>query len=303
MSHLPEPALRAAAALLGAPVEGPTLSVGEAVPDRWPEGPFGLIIASPDALPPDQRPAWWAALAQRLAPGGVAAVRLPMLPGWHPLTAVQDFARFHASRRGLTLTVALDEVFTLTRDVLGNEPGRWAGWMELVQRLRQEDPAALPNLDRAPVWPAELHTWVVEARGLTWLGDARGPNHGARRLGRALAAWVEEEGRGDPLRAAQIADYARNQHTRLGLFLRGAPGAPTLAAGLELGPPDEHPLRWAFEPPAVPYEESELPALTQALVAEIAGTWTPLSALRAPQDQLLEAIRAGWEAGALTLRA
>lgn len=303
MSQLPEPAVRAAAALLGAPIEGPTLSAGATPPETWPAGPFGLVIADPGALSPERRRAWWEALLARLAPGGVAALRLPMLPGWHPLTAIQDFGRFHASRRGLTLPAALEEVFTLAHDILGDEPGRWAGWLELVQRLRQEDPTALPDLDRAPVWPAELHTWVAEARGLTWLGDARGPNHGARRLGRALAAWVEEEGRGDPLRAAQIADYARNQHTRLGLFLRGTPGAPTLAAGLELGPADEHPLRWAFEPPALPLEDEELPPLTRTIVAGIAGTWTPLTALGAPRDTLLEAIRAGWEAGALTLRA
>jgi hypothetical protein len=217
-----------------------------------PSGTVALALAwpGPGDLDPAQRRAWWSQLADRLAPGAVAAVRLDLFPGWHPLTALQDFARFHASRHALLLPEALDQVLHLARATDGD--GHWHGWLHHLDALRRAYPDALSDLARDPLHPAELHQWAQEASqvGLRWVGDARGPHNAPWTLGPALAAWVQEEvsTHGLPLRGAQIADYAHHRHTRLALFVRGEPVPAALPADAWLSRADDQPLRWSFDP-------------------------------------------------------
>jgi hypothetical protein len=272
------PHLRMAARLHGcAPeqVAGPVLDIGEGAHTRCPHhgsdahawdprdtpgaplgwttqvapGSMGMVIAwpGPAALPAASRAAWWSGLSRVLRPGGVAAVRLDMLPGWHALTAVQDFARFHASRKGLGLEPAMRDVLSLAQQMIEQDEGAWHGWLSYVRHMLRDHPDHVPDLVRGPVHAAQLHTWIDEAQtaGLRWLGEARGPDTCPHRLGHALDAWIREEvsRSSDPLRGAQIFDYARNTHTRLVLLTKGA-GSPDLTPDLS----DAHVLAHADEP-------------------------------------------------------
>jgi hypothetical protein len=341
------PQLRGSAAALGLPVpEGLVLDLGAGAcqrlaglpdaqpwkPSDTPSDPLGwrdlvaagsvqLAIAwpGPGDLPPEARAGWWASLADRLALGGLAAVRLDLLPGWHPLIALQDFARFHAGRRGLDLPTALDQVKALARDTVADGEGHWHGWLAWLDRLRQDDPDALPDLSRAPLYPAELHAWANEAaaHGLTWAGDGRGPHNAPWSVGPALAAWVREEvsRHGLPLRGAQISDYAHARHTRLALFVRGplpAHRASALPPSCTLTPALDRPLRWSLEPARSWQDGLDLapqPALVRSLIDAVLHSPGPATldalaeALRVPRADLDRAAVTAWQLGGLLLGA
>lgn len=312
------PALRAAARLRGADPSGPFLDRGEgsrrritaAPPDAtaWePEdGPVpprpvhGLILAwpGPAHLPPEARDAWWTELAANLAPGGVAAVRLDLLPGWHPLTAVQDFARFHGGLHRLPLGEALRQVIALGQLGGLEDDGRWYGWLQVVERLLHEAPDALPDLVRGPLYPAELHAWLGEAarHGLRWLGDAGGPLDAPWTLVPSLAAWVREEVErsGDPVRGAQIADYACDRHARLVLLARAPSGPCAWPEDPHVAPALDRPHRWALAP-IPPWEE----VLTRSPAPGAAATIAAVTR-SVPLTSVGEAAAlAGWTLGRL----
>lgn len=287
VDELDPPRVRAVAGLLGArPPDGPVVWVG----DEAAAGPAALVLAwpGPGGLSPEARRGWWAALADALVPGGVAVVRVDLLPGWHAVTAVQDFARFHAARRGLTLAAALDEVAALPRG--DDEGGRWEGWIEAVAEVRARHPEALPGLERGPVYAAELHAWVAEAAAadLRWLGDLRGSVGARWTLAPPLRAWVDEEVSlsDDPVRGAQIADYAQCRHTRRLLLVRGAPTGDG-PRDLHLGPPDADLPGDAFDPTAEVWDR-------HASAAALAVRWGPCAELTLAREL--------WTLGAATLR-
>lgn len=264
--------LRGVLRLLGVEAAGPTTWLGDdggaglvaAFDHHGPLDaagpPAGLVVAwpGPGARPEAEHAAWWAQLAACLTEGGVAAVHLDLLPGWHPLTAVQDFARFHASQTGLPLDAALREVLALADELLGADEGRWNGWLGRVRDLLADAPEAVWALPRGPVEARELHAWVdlASGAGLRFLGDAVGPNHLPLGLPAPMRAWIDDEVRraDDPLRGAQIADYATNRHARIGLFVKGTP-APA-AGPVRLVPAHHDPRRWQLEPVAVPPHEA-----------------------------------------------
>jgi hypothetical protein len=295
--------LRVACAIqsVGVP-EGPSLDLGAGAslrgadhrcelgddPAAWPEVEAALVVAwpGPGALEPAARPAWWRAVSARLRPGGVAAVRLDLHPGWHPLTAIQDFARFYAVRQSISLPEALDAVFALAHDALGGDDGRWYGWLQHIEALRRDDPWAVPDLVRAPIYPAELHAWAGEAAaaGLSWFGDGRGAQTTAQGLAAPLVAWIDEEvsTRADALRGQQIADYALNQHTRLALFTKGPAHPPAHAKRWFAGPSHDRPAWWALERP-----EPSAPSKARATFDEVD-----------PRDP---AVAAAWRLGQISL--
>jgi hypothetical protein len=287
MDELAPARVRAVAGLMGArPPEGPVVWVGSEAP----VGPAALALAwpGPGSLSPDARRGWWAALAAALVPGGVAVVRVDVLPGWHAVTAVQDFARFHASRRGVSLAAALDEVTALPRG--DDDGGRWEGWIEVVAATRAREPEALPGLELGSVHAAELHAWVAEAAaaGLAWLGDLRGPVGARWTLAPPLRAWVDEEVSlsDDPVRGAQIADLAQCRHTRRLLLVRGAPTGDG-PRDLHLGPPDVGLPGDAFDPTAEAWER-------HASLAAQSAAWGPCADLALAREL--------WTLGAATLR-
>ncbi len=315
------PAIRGAAALLGHPCEGSrALDAGHGAADRLreagvpgetatrldaaPAESYDLVLTwpGPAHLPRDIRPAWWEMLDRLLAPGGVAAVRLDMLPGWHALTSVQDFARFHAMRHHLDLELALPAVLDLATDTLDEDEARWHGWLSRLRELRSADAHVAPDLTWGPLRAEQLHRWVDEAKqaGLVWLGDVHGPNNGAERMSRALRAWVESEttDRSDRLRGDQIVDYARNQHTRLALFAREQGTGPQLA-GLQLHRAEEHPQRWAFERWPEAWEAvvpvGRVGSLLRELDRRVEEGPVQLDTVDAPADALAEAVLLGWK--------
>jgi hypothetical protein len=332
------PTLRGSAVALGLSIrDGRVLDLGagsaercEGLPDAqtWepassPGDPLGwaqdvtdasiaLAIAwpGPAHLSPTQRTPWWQQLSRVLAPGAIAAVRLDMLPGWHPLNALQDFARFHAGRQGLDLPTGLDAVLDLARHTLPEGEGRWFGWLAYLDKLRAEDPSAVPDLEHGPLYAAELHVWADEAaqHGLRWVGDARGPHNASWSLGPALEAWVREEvaRHGLPLRGAQISDYADNRHTRLALFTKGEPPAFEEASWdrVTVSAADDRSQHWAFETPRVSPTarlEGESEASRSLAQRLQAGETAPISLLL-PGSEGHEAARRLWRLGMAKLQ-
>lgn len=262
------------------------------------EGTWDVIVAweGPSDRPPADRPAWWSALADRLNPGGLAVVRFAALPGWHMLGAVREMALYHARRQRRRVEDAGVEIVTVMRDLLEGEKLPWEGWLGLVGEAVAADPEVAPWLLAAELHAFALHEAVDEAgaAGLGYVCDARLPSNSRATLPASLQAFVVDELQrsSDRVRGEQILDYARNQHVRAPIFVKGAPPvshhlAVDAVEDLLVGVGDDRPQRWATEPQAAPAEsvlrEADTPPTAAAVVDQVraAGGWLDWPTIRA----------------------
>ena len=194
--------------------------------------------------------------------GGLRVERVSVLPGWHPKTALRRAIERFGS-----------DVVPLLREH-GSEMWRLA-------EGPVDDSFGAPRLFRDVVREAS-------ADGLTYLCDLRLPNSSFAAFPAEIRAWISDEvaRTGDRVRGEQIADFARNQHTRMPIFYRGL-GPKLFRFDLEavqrlmVRKATDVSTEWASEPsdPQRVLAESDTPSATAAVVAAVGERPLPWDAL------------------------
>jgi SAM-dependent methyltransferase len=182
-----------------------------------PDGPaFDYVVAHGvlSWIPPAARAALWAALARRVAPGGVVYLSFNVLPGWSTRAAVADALRRQVA--GLSDPVAkVAAARALLRDLVAAAPDGtlWAAVLRAEQRVAEAvDDWYLFHDHLAPFhepfWFADVARAAAEA-GLTWICDAEptrvpcpAPLVAARAATAAEASALGDVLRGTPFREA-----------------------------------------------------------------------------------------------------
>jgi SAM-dependent methyltransferase len=179
-------------------------------------GPFDYVVAHGVAswVPPASRRALLGAVAQALAPGGLAYVSFNVLPGWYDRMAARDWLRFD---RGKDASASIEWL----RDRVSPENTDYRRRLEAVAgRVSATDPAYVTHEYLADEHhPQSVGALLAEAAdaGLAYLGDAI-PGETALEL-------LDDEARGrargvDAAGAQQLVDFVRNTAFRRALFVR-----------------------------------------------------------------------------------
>lgn len=260
-------------------------------------GEFDYVVAHVRAVEPADTALGRAldVCGAHLAPGGVAALSYPCLPGWRGRQVADELLRFHAGVAGARPVAAAEArgLLSWLADAVSpaevaykvnlQRESEWVGAMSDAEIVR-----GLTGPRPQPVYFAEAVA-AAEARGLAYLADAdHGWNRGAR-LPAALAADVARLAAGDVTRFEQYQDFVVGRTARRSVWMRR--GAPRVreAWGARVAP------MWV----ASRCERAGRDEVTGAPRWRVGGN--ARVAASAAEDAMFEALQQAWP-GALAVR-